>query len=223
MIKQLLLVLILILATSCSSMRRSGKYVKLTSKNKNIDHLAKKYGIPKNLLMRHNTGRRFESGEWVFIPSRVGLLPFSDRFNNPFFETIAPGEFIWPVPASKRISSKFGMRRGKHHDGIDIPAPRGTHILAVAKGEVIYSGHKLRGYGNMTIIKHANNIFTVYAHAQKLYISKGDSISQGQVIGKVGNTGRSTGPHLHFELRIGDNPKNPLAFINNAAGRLAQR
>ena len=75
-----------------------------------------------------------------------------------------------PVPASKKISSEFGKRWGKNHEGIDIPAPQGSHFLASEKGRVIFSGNSLKSYGNMLIISHPGEVFTIYAHAKKLFV-----------------------------------------------------
>lgn len=120
-------------------------------------------------------------------------------------------KFIWPVEGT--ITSRFGWRGHEHHDGIDIAAPAGTPIVAAADGIVLYSSGRLRGYGNMIVIKHTPRVFTIYAHNKKNLVKKGQKVKQGQVIGLVGSTGHTTGPHLHFEIRIGNVPVDPLKYL----------
>ena len=120
-------------------------------------------------------------------------------------------DFINPV--SGTITSRFGSRWGSSHKGIDIGAPKGTSIKAAASGTVVVSsGGYNGGYGNYIIISHGNGIQTYYAHCSKLYASVGQSVAQGEVIAAVGSTGRSTGNHLHFEVRINGVAKNPLNY-----------
>ena len=99
------------------------------------------------------------------------------------------------------------------HSGVDIGAPRGTPIKAAASGTVVYSGNAGDGYGNYVIIAHANGVRTVYAHCSQLLVSRGQSVSQGSVIAKVGSTGRSTGNHLHFEVRKNGVTYNPQNYV----------
>ncbi len=131
------------------------------------------------------------------------------------------GRFSWPVEGE--LSSQFGMRRGRRHDGIDIRAKTGTPVMASADGEVAFS-KRMRGYGNLVILKHNGDFFTVYAHNSINLVKKGDQIKKGEVISKVGRTGRATGPHLHFEIREGTDPKNPLLFLpQNQYASVAQK
>lgn len=122
------------------------------------------------------------------------------------------------MPVEGRISSSFGLRRDpvhgghKHHRGLDIAAPRGTPIEAAASGTVVFSGWR-RGYGNTVTIEHADGRRTRYAHADELLVSRGDVVEAGQTIAKVGSTGRSTGPHLHFEVFEGDVRVDPLRAL----------
>jgi len=201
---------------------KSGRYV-VIEQPITLSELANLFDTSEKLIKRANPRARFKVGEKIFIPKARGGILDHLNYNSPeiFDMPKFAGGFIWPVPASKRISSKYGRRRGKHHDGIDVPAPRGSHILAVAKGVVIYSGSKISGYGKMTIIKHSSDLYTVYAHAQKLHVKKGDRVDQGQVIAQVGNTGRSSGPHLHFEIRKNEVPIDPLKFLNVQSNQLA--
>lgn len=120
------------------------------------------------------------------------------------------GKFIWPV--DNRVISPFGIRNGRRHDGIDIGARDGTTIKASAAGRVVFSG-KMRGYGNLILIRHDDNFFTAYAHNQKNKAKEGQGVKQGHVIATVGRTGRATGSHLHFEIRHGQKARNPLFFL----------
>jgi len=116
---------------------------------------------------------------------------------------------IWPVNGP--ITSGFGWRWGRMHEGIDIGVPCGTPIHAAASGTVIYSGW-MDGYGNFVVIDHGNGLATAYGHQSAIYVS-GGSVSQGQSIGAVGSTGNSTGCHLHFEVRVNGNPVDPLGYL----------
>lgn len=123
------------------------------------------------------------------------------------------------VPAKGKITSPFGMRKHPitkirtNHNGIDIDSPKGDPIYAAASGEVIFSGYT-PGFGYHIIIDHKNGFQTLYAHSSKLISKKGDLVKKGQKIANVGSTGRSTGPHLHFEMRIYDSLVNPIDYIN---------
>ena len=116
---------------------------------------------------------------------------------------------IWPVRGP--VTSGFGMRWGRMHQGIDISAGTGTPIRAAKEGTVTFAG-TMSGYGNVVIITHAGGLSTLYAHQSSLAVS-GGPVSQGQVIGYVGSTGHSTGPHLHFETRIGGTPEDPMRYL----------
>ncbi|WP_022850765.1 M23 family metallopeptidase [Limisalsivibrio acetivorans] len=123
---------------------------------------------------------------------------------------------IWPTKGW--ISSGFGYRRSPFtgrrvfHEAIDIATKTGTPIKAGAKGVVIFSGRKA-GYGKVLIIDHGFGYVTKYAHCNKLYLKEGESVEKGQVVAEVGNTGRSTGPHLHYEVLVNGVPVNPMKFI----------
>ena len=116
---------------------------------------------------------------------------------------------IWPVRGP--VTSGFGMRWGRMHQGIDISAGTGTPIHAAKAGTVTFAG-TMSGYGNVVVITHSGGLSTLYAHQSRLAVS-GGAVSQGQVIGYVGSTGHSTGPHLHFETRVGGTPQNPMRYL----------
>ncbi|MGB0455099.1 MAG: M23 family metallopeptidase, partial [Bacteriovoracaceae bacterium] len=124
------------------------------------------------------------------------------------------GPLLWPVPSVTQISSKYGWRWGRMHQGIDIPGRKGTAILAADNGKVIYSSSRIRGYGKMIVVAHPSGLRTVYAHNEKNHVSVGDSVYRGQVIADMGRTGRATGVHLHFEVRQGKKALNPTSYVN---------
>lgn len=207
--------ILMLILTSCSSMR-SGQYV-YVEKSSEVKKVARNYGVTVDELKTANPNKSFQGREWIFIPSKVGIAYFlKDTYVVEDYRGLGSGRFVWPVPHFYRVSSHFGPRGRKHHDGIDIPAPRGTPIVAADTGVVIYSDNGIRGYGNMIVIAHGDDIFTVYAHNRKNKVDKGDRVDKGQVIGLVGNTGRSTGPHLHFEIRVKNKVRNPAQFLSKS-------
>jgi len=121
------------------------------------------------------------------------------------------GHMLWPVHGV--VTSKFGRRGSRMHDGIDIGAKEGSPVYAAASGTIVYSDSRLSGYGNLIIIRHSKNLFTAYGHNQRNLVRKGTRVKAGAVIAKVGHTGRATGPHLHFEVRQGSTPVNPIAYL----------
>ncbi|HEX8052626.1 MAG TPA: M23 family metallopeptidase [Thermoleophilaceae bacterium] len=120
------------------------------------------------------------------------------------------GDFIYPIDGA--FSSPFGMRWGRLHAGVDLAAPAGRPIRAAAAGRVILAA-PTGGYGNYTCIAHNSSISTCYAHQSRFGVRVGESVRQGEVIGYVGNTGHSFGAHLHFEVRIGGRPVDPMKYL----------
>ena len=122
------------------------------------------------------------------------------------------GRLPWPVQG--RVLTGYGTAAGgRHNDGINIAAPRGTPVKAVEGGVVAYAGNELRGYGNLVLIKHPNGLITAYAHCEELLVHRGDKIARGEVIAKVGSTGGVSEPQLHFELRRGEHAVDPREFL----------
>jgi len=118
--------------------------------------------------------------------------------------------FIWPVDGP--VVSGFGVRWGRMHEGIDIAATIGTPIRAAASGTVIHAGW-LGGYGNLVVVDHGDGLATAYAHASAILVGVGQQVSQGDTLSLVGSTGNSTGPHLHFEVRVNGSAVDPLLYL----------
>jgi len=121
-------------------------------------------------------------------------------------------KLLWPVRGGT-LTSRFGTRNGKNHHGIDIGARRGTPIRAAGGGTVKFSGWGPTGYGLMIIIKHPGNLTTVYAHNSRNLVKEGSEVKRGQMIARVGKTGRASGPHVHFEVRNDAHAKNPFLYL----------
>ncbi|MEH2570056.1 peptidoglycan DD-metalloendopeptidase family protein [Bradyrhizobium sp. AZCC 2289] len=123
--------------------------------------------------------------------------------------------FRWPV-RGKVITTYGAKTNGKSNDGINLAVPEGTPVKAAEDGVVAYSGNELKGYGNLVLVRHANGYVTAYAHASELLVKRGDTIKRGQIIAKSGQSGEVGSPQLHFEIRKGSSPVDPLQFLNGA-------
>jgi murein DD-endopeptidase MepM/ murein hydrolase activator NlpD len=187
----------------------------------NLFRIGRAYDVSFEELAKAN---RLKDASQIYVGQRL-LIPGANR-QLPV-DTIAPAEaapvtripapaavdgdlLLWPV--SGTINSSYGPRGSSFHDGIDIAAPEGTPIQAIERGEVIYSD-QLRGYGNIVILRHQGGIVSVYAHNQVNLVREGQQVSKGEVIAKVGSTGRVTGPHLHFEIRKNNTAQDPLRYL----------
>jgi murein DD-endopeptidase MepM/ murein hydrolase activator NlpD len=123
--------------------------------------------------------------------------------------------FRWPVRG--RVVTGYGAKtNGKSNDGINVAVPEGTPVKAAEDGVVAYSGNELKGYGNLILVRHSNGYVTAYAHASELLVKRGETIKRGQVIAKSGQSGEVGSPQLHFEIRKGSSPVDPLQFLNGA-------
>jgi murein DD-endopeptidase MepM/ murein hydrolase activator NlpD len=125
-------------------------------------------------------------------------------------------QFLWPIDGSRNILSDFGVKPGgERNDGINLAAQMGTQIRAAEGGVVIYAGNGIAGYGNLILIEHTDNWVTAYAHTSQMLVQRDQTVQRGQVIGLAGNTGSVSSPQLHFELRRGTVPVNPLDYLAN--------
>jgi murein DD-endopeptidase MepM/ murein hydrolase activator NlpD len=123
--------------------------------------------------------------------------------------------FRWPVRG--RVVTGYGAKtNGKSNDGINVAVPEGTPVKAAEDGVVAYSGNELKGYGNLVLVRHSNGYVTAYAHASELLVKRGETIKRGQIIAKSGQSGEVGSPQLHFEIRKGSSPVDPLQFLNGA-------
>ena len=187
----------------------------------NLFRIGKAYGLSYHYLARINRIRdasRIRAGQRIFVPGATRRLPVeiitpsesavSVSLPSPA-ETAALGFFL---PVHGKVNSGFGPRGASFHDGVDIGAAVGTPIRAIERGEVIYSD-RLRGYGNIVIIRHAEGFISVYAHNRNNLVHEGQRVARGEVIARVGSTGRVTGPHLHFEIRKNNTAQDPLLYL----------
>jgi lipoprotein NlpD len=231
-------------ATSHSKSKASKKTRKpaiyTVAPNDTLYSIGKRFGVDYRMIAKRNRLRspyRIYIGQHLYItrvapPSQA--LPIARHMNRTSVKTTkkklrkkkkvakpshktkargyAKGRMLWPVKG--KIISSFGRRGSRMHDGIDIKAKEGTPIHAAAAGTVVYSDSRLSGYGKLVIVRHGRNLFTAYAHNQRNLVQKGAKVRRGDVIAKIGHTGRASGPHLHFEVRHGSTAVDPLAYLS---------
>ncbi len=218
---------VLILSLGCAQPRPFGPSGKITPKDfGGIYHVVEKgqtlwrisrvYGVDLETVQWVNNiddVTNIPIGKKLFIPGAdkvKKVIPYSPGAADPLVSAPAVS-FVWPLRAS--LSSGFGPRRNREHQGVDLPAPKGTEFAAAAGGKVAYSGNGMRGYGKVIVLKHPGDLSTVYAHNSVNMVRLGDRVVKGQVIGRVGRTGHATGPHLHFEIRRRGVAQNPLNYL----------
>ena len=208
-----------------------------------IESVSKRYGVSMSKIRQVNAEKDIASlkaGDEVFLPGArpEGLVEHKDikiaevkkpapaKTQKASAKPAAKGEVAvrkaagglrWPIMG--RINSPFGWRthpitrRKDFHTGIDIKADRNDPIKSAGSGRVVYSGW-MGGYGKVLVIEHPNGQSTLYAHCSTLLAGQGASVSSGQLVARIGTTGRSTGPHLHFEVRNGNSPVNPIKYLS---------
>ncbi|RKY01206.1 hypothetical protein DRP77_10165 [Candidatus Poribacteria bacterium] len=188
----------------------------VVKRGETLEDIALKYDVKISHIVGANRitdPDQIKAGTELFIPN--AKLTYKKRQEIVRRSNIPP-TFI--MPCRGRISSRFGWRlhpiyhRRMFHSGIDIVAPRGTLVYAARSGRVKFAGW-LGGYGRLVVIDHGNGYETRYAHLSSILVRKGQRVRTGQPIGRVGNTGVTTGVHLHFEVRRGGKPVNPLSFL----------
>jgi murein DD-endopeptidase MepM/ murein hydrolase activator NlpD len=183
--------------------------------------IARHYGVSAESIARRNgitDPRRLEVGTELVIPSPREIAAELAEAWEEGDDGRPAGElrFAWPVYG--RVSSAFGRRWGRDHEGIDIRAESGTAVRAAEAGRVIHAG-ALGAYGNVVILKHAGGWSTVYAHNRTLRVRKGDDVRKGEWIAEVGATGNATAPHLHFEVRHAQAAQDPLRYLPTLVAR----
>ena len=203
-----------------SPLEKKGIY-HVVEKHQTLYRICKSYGVGLKEVASLNgiaDPGRIRTGQRIFIPGAKKVLKV-EVYIEDVVEELGHQEkvaykkmnFIWPVEG--RLGNGFDETEGRRHTGIDISSPAGTAIKASGSGKVIYSGNTIRGYGNLIILCHSEEFVTIYGHNEVNLAEEGEWIEKGQVIGKVGQTGRATGPHLHFEIRKNHKAVDPLLFL----------
>jgi murein DD-endopeptidase MepM/ murein hydrolase activator NlpD len=207
---------------------QDGIFYKL-KKGDTMDSLVRKYQVSLSKIKKVNPTVdvvSLKAGDEIFLPgARPEAIVEAKKADTPGKKTASPAATVqnkgarlyrWPVMG--KINSPFGWRRHPitkrkdFHTGLDIKANRDTVIRCARDGRVAYSGW-MGGYGKVVVVEHANGQSTLYAHCNSLLVQKGEKVSVGQNIARVGTTGRTTGPHLHFEVRLGNRAENPLKYL----------
>jgi len=216
--KGLLCLLLAILLSCAPKVYRPQGVYHVVKRHETLWRICKTYGVDMDYVARINGIRdpsKIRVGQRIFIPGATRVLevkvPIEDLTPRKSSKVRAKPRFIWPVKG--KMIRGFSQRKGSRHDGIDIAAPLGTPIKAAASGRVVYSDDKLAGYGKLVIIEHPGNYYTIYAHNSINLVKEEQWVKQGEVIAKVGKSGNAKGPHLHFEIRKGSKPLNPLTFL----------
>lgn len=232
---QLLPIFLSTLIVSCAGVQ--ARYHRVEA-GESLDAIANHYQVPVAELKKYNEDMVKEGiqvGEKLYIPYEQSPLwnvegmddaEAGNESPKPMSRNVANAPatyFSWPVKG--RVSSVFGPRRRKMHEGLDIAAPKGTPVRAARSGHVIYATNRISGYGKMVIIRHVDSYSTVYAHLSKIKVKKGQFVSRGEVLGLVGRTGHATGNHLHFEVRAQRVPVDPLLYLHGqyAANKIGAR
>jgi len=193
---------------------RRGGTTHTVRSGENLYRIGKRYGVPAEVIQEANgigDVTTLSVGQKLWIPpagSARGGASLQDRVRA---EARAEQgiRFRWPVRG--KLTSKYGARRGSH-EGIDIAAAKGTQVVAAEAGKVVFAA-RMGDYGKMVVIKHAGNFRSVYAHVRRFHVKKGHFVESGQRIAEVGTTGNASGPHLHFEIRDRDRPRDPMLYL----------
>lgn len=193
----------------------------------NVYRIGKRYGVSNDAVVRANRIRdvtEIQVGTRLWIPGahrakapqppakRSPGASLDEARRRARSEAKREGRLVFRWPVQGKLTSRFGRRGGKPHEGIDVSAPRGSSIWASEEGKVIHSG-RLGAYGVVVIVKHPGHYRSVYAHLNRAFVRKGSFVEKGQKIAEVGSTGNATGPHLHFEIRRGETPRNPMLYL----------
>ena len=213
--------------------RDAAGVVHVVRRGETLYRIARTYGVDPDELMQVNgiaDPRTLEVGQELFVPGAARVLdveeapgtlpsrpepaaprPTRAEREEPAEPATAPrASLAWPLQGV--LYGRFGMRGGARHDGIDIAAPEGSPVLAADDGTVIFVG-KQSGYGNVVIVRHDHGLVTVYAHNSRGAGARGVRVARGQQWRGSARPGRTTGPHLHFEVRDGVKPRDPLLYL----------
>jgi murein DD-endopeptidase MepM/ murein hydrolase activator NlpD len=190
---------------------KPGKWVRVESKGQ-VYYYAREHGVTYQNILALND-RAWGYPEYIFVPYSEEVLERlkKEGITRKEIES-SRDQLLWPILEVDHVTSSFGIRHGELHAGIDLPLRRGAPIIASMDGRVVsadYSG----GHGKTIYIEHRNRFYTRYSHCHVMFVSEGDLVKKGQIIGLVGSTGNSTGNHLHYEVRYNHIPLDPLDFL----------
>jgi len=193
----------------------------VVERHQTLYRICKTYGVDLKRVASLNgiaDPSKIETGQRIFIPGAKKALKVEIYIDDVAAEQGGKSkiaykklDFVWPVKG--KISDVFEEDESKKHQGVDISCPIGTPIRASNAGKVIYSNNTVRGYGNLIILRHSEEYVTVYAHNQVNLVKEGTWVEKEQIIGRVGESGRTSGPHLHFEIRRKNKAVDPLLFL----------
>jgi murein DD-endopeptidase MepM/ murein hydrolase activator NlpD len=193
----------------------------VVERHQTLFRICKTYGVDLKEVASLNgitDSSKIQTGQRIFIPGAKKLLKVEIYIDDVAAEqgeklkiAYKKLDFIWPVEG--KINDVFEEAESRRHQGIDISSPIGTPIKASNAGMVIYSNNTIKGYGNLVILRHSEEFVSVYAHNQVNLVEEGIWVEKGQIIGKVGQTGRASGPHLHFEIRRNSKAVDPMLFL----------
>ncbi|MFN2341104.1 MAG: peptidoglycan DD-metalloendopeptidase family protein [Halanaerobium sp.] len=175
------------------------------SPGESLNSIASKFDLKAETILEDNN---LEDSSKLKVDQNLILRGAKPEFS---YQDRLDQKFMYPIKT--RITSYYGPRWGRMHEGVDFAAPMGSPIRVVSSGRVVFSGWS-GGYGYVVIVQHQKGLRTLYAHNSKLLVNVGESVGRGEVIARSGNTGNSTGPHLHFEVQVNGRPENPLDYIH---------
>ena len=213
--------------------RASAPRIKVQSGD-TLASLSQRYGVSINTIQSANNlpDGRLQVGQKLIIPASSSQAMSKTTAsgarkvktttitapgtNSPAKKAMSGASFRWPVKG--RIVSSFGTKPdGGHNDGVNISVPQGTSVKAAENGVVAYAGSELKGYGNLVLVRHANNWVSAYANNEEILVKRGDKVKRGQIIAKAGMTGSVSKPQVHFELRKGSRPVDPTKYMSSMA------
>ncbi len=226
----ILLCLVLLMLPSCGVSSYGARRVQerkpvyhIVQRGEKIQNICQRYGVKQENVLRLNSMRNPEKlivGQRLLVGYKYPQAEARENIQRASYRpgkttNVAPfvtkGYLGWPVSVG-RIASTFGPRNEGFHDGIDFAAPSGTPVFAVHRGRVLYADNELSGYGNLVIIKGDDRLTTIYGHNSEILVREGQLVEKGREIATVGSTGRSNGPHLHFEVRAQDSKGRYVAI-----------
>ena len=210
------------LKVSMSPEKSKSKSLGRQSSRKSLLRKLRKYSSRRRYRRSIARGRRRRSRRISYRRRRSRRISYIRRYRRPslrqrlrrYSARRSSGRFYNPLPG-RIVTGRYGYRRyprrGMHY-GVDLTAPRGTPIKPASSGVVSYAGYQ-GGYGKTVVIKHGNGLSTKYAHMSRILVRRGTTVNRGTTIGRVGSTGFSTGPHLHFEFKVNNYPVNPYRYV----------